>query len=327
MSHPPEDSPEVSVIIPAYRAAGDIARALDSVFGQTFSSVEVIVINDGSPDTPALKEALAPYVSCIRYIEFTRNRGAAVARNAGISAARGRYLAFLDADDCWHPEFLEGQVAYLETEPHCTLVYADAAITGESPLAGQRFMEGAPSNGPVTFLSLVEERCNVILSTVVARREAIARAGMFDEDLRRGQDFDLWLRLVLKGATIRYRPLVLAERRVRATGLSGDAVAELERVINVLDRFGHRHMLDAPTRTALRMRTTQLIDRLEIERAKQRMLEGDFAAAQHHLSASRERSLKIRLAMVGMRIAPRLVCALYARARTRSVPTVARSMR
>lgn len=325
MSQPPSDSPDVSVIIPAYRAADDIATALDSVFAQTFSRFEVIVINDASPDTPELTRALAPYASRVRYIELAKNRGAAVARNAGIVTARGRYLAFLDADDRWLPEFLEQQVAYLDAHSTCTLVYADALISGESPLAGRRFMAGAPSDGQVTLLSLIQQRCNVILSTVVARREEFAAAGMFDEGLRRGQGFDMWLRLALRGATIDYQPAVLAERRVRGDGLSGDAIAELERALNVLDRFAHRYPLDAPTRTTLRIRTMQLVDRLEIEQAKQRILEGNFAAAQYHLSAARERPLKVRLAMIAMHVAPRLVRAVYARAR--GVPALATSAR
>jgi glycosyltransferase involved in cell wall biosynthesis len=327
MTHLVPDTPDVSVIVRAH-ASHDIACAIDSVFAQTVSGFEVIVVNESSPETPDLRAAPSRHTSRIRHIELPRNRGAAVARNAGIVAARGRYLAFLDADDRWYPEFLDRQVAYLDNHPQCALVYADVRIIGESPLAGYRFMERAPSNGAVTLLSLVEQRCNVILSTVVARRQVILGAGMFDEGLRRGQEFDLWLRLALKGASLDYQPMVLAARRVRRDGLSEGAVAELERVLNVLDRFGRRHQLDAQTRTALRVRTMRLVDRLEIEQAKQRILEGNFAAAQYHLAATRERSLQMRVAILAMRIAPRLVRAVYTRAFSdRSVPAVAASAR
>src|SRR5262249_40077079 len=150
----------------------------------------------------------------------------AVARNAGIARARGRYVAFLDADDRWLPTLLASQVGYLDANASVALVYADALVTGES-LAGHRFIEGAPSDGEVTLLSLIQQRCNVILSTVVVHRDAIVKAGMFDEGLRRGQDFDLWLRMALRGAAIAYQRAVLAERRVRASVLSGDAISEL----------------------------------------------------------------------------------------------------
>jgi hypothetical protein len=76
---------------------------------------------------------------------------------------------------------------------------------------------------------------DVLMSTVVAHRQAIVDAGMFDESLRRGQDFDLWLRLAIGAHTIGYQRMVLAERRVRASGLSGDTISKLERAINVLD--------------------------------------------------------------------------------------------
>src|ERR1051326_3122222 len=190
--------PAVSVIMPAYRASADIPDALASVFEQSFSSFEVVVVDDGSPDGAALRAALAPLRSRILYIEQP-NRGAGAARNAAIRASRGRYLALLDADDRWARDFLRRQVWYLDANPQCALVYCDPILTGDTPLAGSRFMERAPSSGEVTLLTLIEQRCNIILSTVVARRDAIVEAGLFDESIRRGQDFELWLRLALRG--------------------------------------------------------------------------------------------------------------------------------
>jgi glycosyltransferase involved in cell wall biosynthesis len=289
--------PRVSVVIPAHRASGDIAAALDSVSAQTFSDFEVIVVNDGSPDTPDLEGALAPFRSHIRYIA-QENRGAGAARNAAIREARGSYVALLDADDRWAPDFLRCQVSYLDAHEECDLVYCDALITGESPLAGRRFMATAPSVEPVTLLSLIGQRCNIILSTVVVRRETLMTVGLFDETLRREQDFDLWLRLALRGAAIQYHRHVLADRRVHADGLSGDAVAELQRAIAVLDHFGRQHDLDGTSRTALRIQLMVLVDRLEIERGKQRLLEGNFAAARSHLRAVRRQPVKLRIARV-----------------------------
>src|SRR5919197_986029 len=92
--------PLVSIVIPAYRASDHIRRALDSVFAQTFPDFEVIVVSDGSPDGSELEIILASYAGQIRYFSQP-HRGAGAARNAGVRAARGRYVAFLDADDCW----------------------------------------------------------------------------------------------------------------------------------------------------------------------------------------------------------------------------------
>jgi glycosyltransferase involved in cell wall biosynthesis len=304
----------VSVIIPAYRASREIPEALASVFAQSYDDVEVIVVDDGSPDRDRLIAAVEPYRSRIRYIEQA-NAGAGAARNAAIRVARGRYLAFLDADDRWSPGFLHRQVGHLDAHPDTTLVYCDALLSGETPLAGQRFMQAAPSHGAVTLVSLIEQRCNIILSTVVARKEAIVGVGLFNEGLRRGQDFELWLRLALAGARLDYHTDVLAEHRVRAAGLSGDAIAEIQRAINVLDQFGRARELPPAARTALRIRMMTLVDRLEIEQGKQRFLEGNFAAAQYHFQAARGQTWKIRAAAVAMRIAPRLMRALYLRVR------------
>src|SRR2546422_4249577 len=105
-----EPSPLVSVIVPAYRAAPYIAETLDSILAQTFSGYEIIVVNDGSPDTEELERALAPYYDRINYI-VQENRGQAGARNTGIRHSRGVFVAFLDQDDQWEPEFLSVQTA------------------------------------------------------------------------------------------------------------------------------------------------------------------------------------------------------------------------
>src|SRR5262245_50161993 len=111
-AHVKTPTPTVSVIVPAYNVAGYISETLDSVFAQTFGDLEVIVINDGSPDSQGLEIALAPYLDRIVYIKQP-NKGAAAARNTGIEAARGEIVAFLDGDDVWLPNYLELQVRVL----------------------------------------------------------------------------------------------------------------------------------------------------------------------------------------------------------------------
>src|SRR5438132_9051132 len=98
--------PIVSVIIPAYNVAPFIGETLTTVFAQSFNDYEVIVINDGSPDTEELERALQPFIDRINYIK-QENRGASAARNAGLRAARGEFVAFLDADDLWLSNYLD----------------------------------------------------------------------------------------------------------------------------------------------------------------------------------------------------------------------------
>jgi glycosyltransferase involved in cell wall biosynthesis len=312
MSQRPEEvspRPRVSVVIPVYNTGRDIADALDSVFRQTFSSFEVIVVDDASSDSNALEAALGPFLSRVIYIRHAVNRGAGAARNTALRIARGDYVAFLDADDLWRPEFLSRQVWFLDAHHECALVYSDARISGESPLAGKRFMETAPSLGDVTLFSLIRQTCNIPLSTVVMRREPLFAVGLFDEAIRRGQDYDLWLRLAAAGVSMRYQRVVLTERRVRADGLSGSPAAEFERVLHVLANFGRTQ--PSAVRAALGGRMDALRDELEILRAKDRLRDADFAAARHHLSATRNRCLKWRLALLGLQVAPRLLRRAY----------------
>src|SRR5262249_16341066 len=147
----------------------------------------IIVINDGSPDGDALESRLANAARRINYIKQA-NAGPGGARNTGIRAARGQFIAFLDADDYWTPDYLSEQMKFLREHPNTDMVYTDALIVGETPLAGHTFMQETPSRGDVTLEGLLDERCTIILSGVVARRRAIVKAGMFDENFRQSED-------------------------------------------------------------------------------------------------------------------------------------------
>src|SRR5713101_8731278 len=192
----------VSIIIPAYNVAPYIGETLDSVFAQTFAAYEVIVINDGSPDTEDLERALEPYLDRIKYLK-QENRGASAARNAGLRVARGEFVAFLDADDLWLPSYLDEQIKFV-LERNCDLVCADSEVFCDSSTDNKTYMEtlmaDAPPAGAVTFIGLLNAEQSLITSGVVVRRERVLEAGLFDEALRNSQDFDLWLRLARSGS-------------------------------------------------------------------------------------------------------------------------------
>src|ERR1022692_3740433 len=187
------DAFTVSVIIPAYNSAKFIAEALDSVFAQTFPDYEVILINDGSPDTEELEAVLGPYRKRIVYLK-QENGGPGKARNNGICCAQGEYVAFLDSDDRLLPEYLEAQLALFEKDPSLDLVYSDLLLEGDSPLSGKTFMETCPSMGQATFDAVLTQKCQIPTSAVVARKQALLDAGLFDESLFVVEDYDLWLR-------------------------------------------------------------------------------------------------------------------------------------
>src|SRR5437588_9421301 len=111
VSHESAD-PLVSIVIPAYNIAPYISETLATVFAQTFTGFEVIIVNDGSPDTEEFEHAIQPHRERVCYLK-QENRGASAARNTGLRAARGELIAFLDADDLWSPTYLEEQLKFI----------------------------------------------------------------------------------------------------------------------------------------------------------------------------------------------------------------------
>lgn len=301
-THPPS----VSVVIPAYDVAPYIAETLNSVFAQTFTDFEVVIVNDGSPDTDELERALVPYMERVRYIRQD-NLGAGAARNRGVCEARGEFVAFLDGDDVWMPDYLEEQLTFARTG--YDLAYADALLFGDSPVAGKTYMETAPSTGPVTFMSLVRAECNVVTSGVIARRQAVVEAGLFDESLRNAQDFELWTRLARRGVRMGYQRKVLLRYRCRQGSLSGDVMNRLARELRVYRYIAHTYDL-TPEEHAEMSRVMGLQrGAIDLAAGKLRLLGGQFDEARSSFERARYvlGGWKLRLALLMMRVSPRLL--------------------
>ena len=307
------EQPLVSVIIPAFNAAEFMGETLDSVFAQTYKHLEAIVVNDGSSDTAELEKVLQRYPSNLLYIK-QENQGAAVARNNGLRAANGEFVGFLDADDTWLPTFLEKQMALLERN-NADLVFSDALLFGDPRLEGRTFMQVEPSNGSVTPESLLAVTVTVLTSTVLARKAPILEVGLFDNSLRRGQDFDLWLRLVKAGARIAYTHEVLAHHRIVESGLSGSAISQLERTLAVLDAVKARMSLTETEEAAFQLNYKRTLRGLATEKGKKKLLERDFSGALESFSEAQkiEHVWKVRFVCLGLRIAPDMLWRIYNR--------------
>ncbi|HWW75240.1 MAG TPA: glycosyltransferase family A protein [Pyrinomonadaceae bacterium] len=298
--------PALSVIVTAYGVAPYIAETLDSVFAQTLSHFEVILVNDGSPDTPELERALAPYIRRLVYIA-QENRGAGGARNTGLRAARAPLVAFLDGDDLWEPTYLEEQLRHVR-ESGLDLSYTDALLFGDSEQAGRTYMEIAPSDGPVNFLSLIRGECNVITSGVVASRAAVFDVGLFDETLRNAQDFDLWARLARRGARLGYQRRVLARYRCREGSLTGDARHRLLRDLRITQHVADTYDLNEAERAEVERMLARRAAAVELERGKSLLAESKFEEARAALEGARRVTpgWKLTVALLMLRVAPRL---------------------
>ena len=168
----------VSVILPVFNGAATIVNALGSVFAQSFTDFEIVVVDDGSTDDTA--SLLAEYRDRIRVVSQS-NRGLSAARNAGFRASNGEYLAFIDDDDEWMPEKLARCVALLDQDPSCALAYTGAVrvdLTG-TPMPTQTIQnDGVDSPSMAQMLA---RPWNVVPCQFVVRREVFERCGGFDE--------------------------------------------------------------------------------------------------------------------------------------------------
>jgi glycosyltransferase involved in cell wall biosynthesis len=306
-------SPQVSIIIPCYNTARYVAQALQSVFAQSFTDFEVVLVNDGSPDTPELEAAIAPWRDRMVYRK-TPNGGAAAARNRGIEAARGEFIALLDSDDFWHPDYLAVQLQTLRDSPHADVVYPNAVVFYDPPCTwpSRLVSEIAPSRGEVTFTSLVNQSCIVMVSALM-RRTVFERAGCFDEGLRRCEDFDFWLRCIKHGATIVYhqRPVVHYRRHNDSLSTSHDAM--LDARISVLRKALSELALTAAERLAAESEIARSIAARKYLEAKQHFLQGNVAACARHLWESNRlyRSLRVAAMWLTLATVPALAKSAY----------------
>jgi hypothetical protein len=302
---PSTGAPRVSVIIPSHNTAGMIAGCLDSVFAQTYRDFEVVVVNDGSPDTPALEAALEPYRSRIVYVR-QENKRCAGARNTAIRNARGEFFAFLDSDDSWLPDHLAFQMQLFGKDASLDLVYADALLISDGTRQ-KTFMEKCPSAGEATFESLVVERCQIPISTVVARRTAILKAGPFDESLRQCEDYDMWLRAAFHGAKIGYNKSAQARLNLGRPGSLGQSRAKMsEATWKILENTRSNLPLNEAQRQLVQERGAEIRARHLVEQGKLQLREQHpekacelFAEANRHL-----RMQKLSIAIRGLRLAP-----------------------
>jgi glycosyltransferase involved in cell wall biosynthesis len=227
----------VTVVIPAYNAERYIGEALASIREQTLREVEVLLIDDGSSDG-TVREAERYADSLDLKIMRQSNAGPGAARNLGVHRASGRYCAFLDADDVMLPERLAAQVALLEARPELGLVHTDLMTFNEGGIIHRtRRAFSSPYAGMVLDRLLLDNF--ITTSTVVAPTERLLAAGLFSEQRRVSEDFDLWLRMAARWE-VGYIDRPLVRYRRRRGSLSDDKLATWEAALEVVEAFWQR---------------------------------------------------------------------------------------
>ena len=223
----------ISVVIPLYNKAQSIRKTLDSVLAQTYKNFEIVVVDDGSTDGSAgvaeamLCECKVSGVECRGKVIRKANGGVSSARNEGILAAKGEYIAFLDGDDLWHPE-------YLETLHQLIVDYPNAALYGIgcTKISGDMIPNRILSSNERGEIEDVWNHYPSCWtgSSSCSSRERLIEVGLFDTRMTHGEDIDMWWRLLLSGKGV-VDNLVLAYYRQDTENRAMNRVIPLEKHI------------------------------------------------------------------------------------------------
>ncbi len=227
--------PSVSVIIPTYKHADFVLATLDSVFAQTFTDYEVVVINDGSPDSTA--EKLRPLADAgrIRYIE-QENQGQGAARNRGLAEAQGEFIALLDDDDLWPPDKLEWQVAALRRHPDAGMVAGPAEVMDT---ATGRCLNRTSFLAEVAFEALFQGNPFVSPGQTLARTSLLRRLNGLNAQIWGADDWDLYFRIAKNS------PILMEDRAALLYQVHlGNASSQIKRMLNNLCLVIEIHLRD-----------------------------------------------------------------------------------
>lgn len=241
MSGNPSATPPVSIVIPAYNRASSIRAAIESVLRQTWNDFELLVVDDGSTDD-TLDQARRVSDPRLRVVESPANGGAAAARNLGVDAAKGDWIAFQDSDDEWLPTKLEKQMARLQAPgadyvgAYCGLLTLGGLDDAAGTRLRLRYVPGpeiTPADGDILEPLL---RANMISTqTLVVRRETILALGRFDADTTPIEDWDFVLRLAKTGP-IAFVDEPLVHQRFSANSITRQTARRLQSRIRLVEK-------------------------------------------------------------------------------------------
>ena len=303
--------PAVSVIMPAFNVEAYIAAAIESVLGQTFRDLELIVVDDGATDATH-KVALRAADGDPRFVVVRRqNGGLSAARNSGLRRASAPVIALLDSDDLWAPMFLEKQMAILAADPSIDILTGNAWNLG-GPKDGEParpYPDHRPNPDLTTILA--DEESIFVMS--LFRRRVYDVIGEFDESFRTNEDYDFWLRAAIAGFRFARNDEPLGYYRRRDDSLSASDVRMLRGILRVYAKQRPAVMFSHPEVDILDLQIKRFEAELLAAEAKLAMANRDYTSARERIDELRERrgGPMLGLARVMARWTPRLLWKAY----------------
>ena len=273
--------PAVSVITPAYNAASFVAQTIESIRAQTFDDWELVIVDDGSTD--GTTDIIGEYQERDGRIRLLHqaNAGPSAARNHAMREARGEFLAFLDSDDTWDPEYLDRQLAIFRDYPDTHLVTGVARYRG-GPYDGRPMRSFVAGYPVLTLRDIIADDTAVFIMTVF-RREVFQTIGGLDESQWRSEDYDFWLRAATAGFVFRRNPQPLGRYRVRQGSLSQNTVDMLRGILQTYDKVRPACPPGSPERAVLDVQVAYFERELLLTEAKLALERRAFADAARHL--------------------------------------------
>jgi len=275
--------PAVSVIMPAYHAERYLHSAVESVLRQSFSDLELIIVDDGSSDrTVEIARRYEQRDPRVRVIEQA-NAGPGPARNAGFRVATGRLFAFLDSDDEWDETFLAEHVAILDARPDLDVVVGNARNRGGAR-DGQPARPVRGDGLPITLAEILADE-NALFIMSVFRREVVDAIGGFDPALLTNEEYEMWIRAALAGFTFTRHSKPLGWYACRPDSLSSSDTRMLGGILRVFAKTRPFLAEDSPERAILERQVERFEVELSAAEARACLAKGDCREAARHVAA------------------------------------------
>ncbi|HML74100.1 MAG TPA: glycosyltransferase family A protein [Anaerohalosphaeraceae bacterium] len=265
---------KISVVIAAYNAAATIERAVRSVLAQTRRADEILVVDDGSRDDTA---QIAGQISKSVLVVRQANTGSSVARNTGIEAASGDWIAFLDADDEWLPDKLRLQEAFLDANPELVWGYSNFFAAHSGIISKKAVLPNRISDNDV-FDDYLHAYCGGLYAwtgTLLIQKRVFEKTGLFEPGMKRGQDTDLWFRIAYLYPRVGYvsAPLAIYHRDTPNSSTKVNIhyqfmIDHIERHIQLSEQAGRKQAYLASASKMLQDWIRELVEQRQFAQAK-----------------------------------------------------------